>query len=751
MRGTIASYVLMVLVFGLAGGAVAGVPMAVSPGGENAAAVISQECPTFSWSQVEGAVSYRVRVFEMVHEKIDPLEIMEKTSEPVMEVEIKAPAFSWTPSGECLESGKRYVWFVGAISDNPSSPPLNVRGGREGLPAGGEEGLRQWSEGRRFEIDILASLGLTDAVKEKVTDYLTKEWAGTATFKEVKEGIKLEVLREIGGRSRTAGREGVVALGYEGDYNTFYGQGAGDSIPGVIRWATFIGANAGNRNTTGSGNTFLGSYTGYWNTTGGDNSFLGSEAGYSNTTGDANTFLGERSGYYNSTGYYNTFVGEEAGYHNNGNFNTFLGALAGQSNTTGNFNTFLGQIAGGSNTTGDHNTFLGQSTGYSNTTGNFNSYLGKEAGFRNTTGYNNVFLGYRAGYLNTEGLYNTFAGNSAGYSNNTGDYNSFLGNRAGYANTEGSYNTFLGNVAGDSNTVGDRNTFVGFSAGGNNTDGNNNTFLGVSAGSQNVMGSYNVFLGYSAGSNETGSQKLYISNSNTSTPLIYGEFDNSLLRINGSGHFSGKGISKSQLHFSKDNTDTGGWITSVGQNNFWHSSGAMWEASLGGWVQKSSDGLAVMAGSGPAGYRVLTRSGCDVDTVCSTPATRLTVDYSGRVGIGVTPSHLLHLAGGAYSDGATWVDGSSREYKDNIRDLTKDEALSAFQGLNPVAFTYKAGGGEQHVGFIAEDVPDLVATKDRKGLSSMDIVAVLTKVVQEQQKTISILREELNGLKEKVR
>jgi len=49
------------------------------------------------------------------------------------------------------------------------------------------------------------------------------------------------------------------------------------------------------------------------------------------------------------------------------------------------------------------------------------------------------------------------------------------------------------------------------------------------------------------------------------------------------------------------------------------------------------------------------------------------------------------------------------------------------------------------------DVPDLIATKDKKGLSPMDIVAVLTKVVQEQQKTISTLRDELNELKGKVR
>jgi len=38
-------------------------------------------------------------------------------------------------------------------------------------------------------------------------------------------------------------------------------------------------------------------------------------------------------------------------------------------------------------------------------------------------------------------------------------------------------------------------------------------------------------------------------------------------------------------------------------------------------------------------------------------------------------------------------------------------------GLNPVTFKYKASEEERHVGFIAEDVPELVATKDRKGMS----------------------------------
>ena len=54
--------------------------------------------------------------------------------------------------------------------------------------------------------------------------------------------------------------------------------------------------------------------------------------------------------------------------------------------------------------------------------------------------------------------------------------------------------------------------------------------------------------------------------------------------------------------------------------------------------------------------------------------------------------------------------------------------------MNPVKYNYKADKAEKYVGFIAEEVPELVAMNDRKSLSPMDIVAVLTKVVQEQQK-----------------
>ena len=70
--------------------------------------------------------------------------------------------------------------------------------------------------------------------------------------------------------------------------------------------------------------------------------------------------------------------------------------------------------------------------------------------------------------------------------------------------------------------------------------------------------------------------------------------------------------------------------------------------------------------------------------------------------------------------------------------------MSVFQQLRPTKFNYKTDKEDQNLGFIAEEVPDLVATKDRKGLVAMDIVAVLTKVLQQQQAEIDELKTLLN-------
>jgi hypothetical protein len=127
---------------------------------------------------------------------------------------------------------------------------------------------------------------------------------------------------------------------------------------------------------------------------------------------------------------------------------------------------------------------------------------------------------------------------------------------------------------------------------------------------------------------------------------------------------------------------------------------------------------------------------------------RLIIDNEGYVGIGVAnPAHPIHLASGAHvTAGGTWVSVSTREAKQDVAGLSAAEALETLTGLDPVKYAYKVEPEVKHVGFIAEDVPGLVATPDRKGLSALDIVAVLTKVVQEQQKTIEGLTARLEEL-----
>jgi len=123
----------------------------------------------------------------------------------------------------------------------------------------------------------------------------------------------------------------------------------------------------------------------------------------------------------------------------------------------------------------------------------------------------------------------------------------------------------------------------------------------------------------------------------------------------------------------------------------------------------------------------------------------------GRVGIGTwSPQAKLHVEGNAFVLGNLEV-GSSREYKENIQTLQAKEAIDALRELRPVRFNYKIDPNEESIGFIAEEVPDLVATNSRKSLSTMDVVAVLAKVAQEQQKVIEQLSHKIVDLEKELK
>ena len=192
------------------------------------------------------------------------------------------------------------------------------------------------------------------------------------------------------------------------------------------------------------------------------------------------------------------------------------------------------------------NYFIGRNSGINNTTGTYNFFAGDSSGYKNTVGSKNIFLGYASGLNNVgEGLafgsHNIFIGYQAGYTNDLGFNNIFLGYQAGYSNLggigeEGSFNTFIGYETGFKSQIGGSNTFLGYQAGFENHQGNHNTYLGRWSGAESTDGSYNVFVGTEAGRYEMGSYRLCINAINFAgymPPLIYGEFDNRIVIIDG--------------------------------------------------------------------------------------------------------------------------------------------------------------------------------------------------------------------------
>ena len=355
----------------------------------------------------------------------------------------------------------------------------------------------------------------------------------------------------------------------------------------------FIGEGAGSAITTGLYNSFMGYQAGLLNSQGMQNIFIGYQAGLNNQFGNWNTFLGFEAGLSN-IGSDNTFIGYKAGrVHTSQGGNVHIGSKAGEFATNGEQNIFIGESSGSYNTNGGQNIFMGYQSGFSNQTGNSNVFIGTSA-VRNATGssqnvaignnvaYNvtstvsssvimgdnaltsmaanipvtsSLFIGKNAGINLGDGSTTVsncvFLGTNAGDGIKNTEYSSVssivaLGNYSGN-NADGYRNVFIGNGAG-SEFVGHQNTMIGFLVGTQGSDGtfnvyigdqaalqtsgSNNTYIGRTAGSW-VIGSNNVFLGYNAGkasfsSPRTESNRLRIGESD----IIYGEFDNEMLKFN---------------------------------------------------------------------------------------------------------------------------------------------------------------------------------------------------------------------------
>lgn len=131
---------------------------------------------------------------------------------------------------------------------------------------------------------------------------------------------------------------------------------------------------------------------------------------------------------------------------------------------------------------------------------------------------------------------------------------------------------------------------------------------------------------------------------------------------------------------------------------------------------------------------------------------RIIIDRDGNIGFGTNVATfnpadpLIHQPTNARLTGGIWTNGSSRTIKHDIHELSGSDARAALSELKPVSYRPNETPTEVALGFIAEDVPDLLAFNDRKSLSPMDFVAVLTRIVQEQEVMIAELEKRIEQL-----
>jgi hypothetical protein len=166
-----------------------------------------------------------------------------------------------------------------------------------------------------------------------------------------------------------------------------------------------------------------------------------------------------------------------------------------------------------------------------------NTAFGSNALSAVTIGFRNTAIGDRALMSLINGKFNIAIGENVatsftGGTGTTGDDNIFIGNGAALDKTTGRFNVITGTNSFQFNKTGDNNTIYGKSAGALNQSGSDNVYIGYRSGRNGTTSSGNVFIGTNSGRLETGSNLLYIDNTDTSTPLIWGDFTNDYLRFN---------------------------------------------------------------------------------------------------------------------------------------------------------------------------------------------------------------------------
>ena len=316
-----------------------------------------------------------------------------------------------------------------------------------------------------------------------------------------------------------------------------------------------------------------------------------------------------------------------------------------------------------------------------------------------------IKIGRGGGSIST----NVAIGNNALIKNTTGNNQVVIGYESGKQITLGIFNTIIGSNTLTALTTGSNNTVLGANNLNSSTDGSNNYILGTSSMSAATSASSNIAIGQQV--------LLGLTTGNNNIAM---------------GNYAANGV-------------TNGWQNvSIGQQSLY-------------WCN-SSQNIGI-------GYR----AGFDI----SSGSSNTCIGYSATVANG-TYSNSTALGNGATAGGSNWVQlgnssvttirgavayssSSDRRLKQNISDTRY--GLKEVMKLRPVDYVMTSNQVRQ-VGFIAQDVqpliPEIVTGSEgdiSKGetlaITYANMVAILTKAIQEQQVMIEQLKLEIEALKKR--
>jgi trimeric autotransporter adhesin len=344
---------------------------------------------------------------------------------------------------------------------------------------------------------------------------------------------------------------------------------------------------------------------------------------------------------------------------------------------------------------------------------------------KNTSGMRNIAIGYQTLSNNISGITNTVVGHQAGLAITTGNSNSIVGDQA-LGTNNGNDNVAIGRFALYYNTIGSKNTALGSGA----LDG-----IGV-----DMTGSGNVAIGYQAGFNESTSNKLFIENSSAKkdSALIYGDFAADSLMLNA------KTIIRNQLTVKQSGDLTG--------------------IELGYLTGKQSDAGKIQYGGFGGGANVLnivgggTVAGAGVDR-----AIRLWSEGGLVIRGNTLPdiNNFYTLGSNTFRWKEIWtnagtINTSDARLKTNI--TTSPYGLQQVLQMKPVQYNWKTNpSADLQIGFLAQDIQKIIpeavvvpTNGDPMGMKYTELIPVLVKAIQEQQKQIDDLKKENAAIKSKL-